>query len=400
MPAAIPALVNPPLLVWAREEAGYSREAVAARLKLALAKLEGWETGAAQPSLRQAEKLAKLYDRPFSIFALPAPPALPPLATEYRRLPKVTPGAESPELRLAVRRLVQRRRIALHLFTELGDEPVDFPLQANLRADPEELGTSIRASLQIPLERQFAWASEFVAYRQWREAVERLGVLVCQFPGKNVGEIRGTAIVHFPLPVIGINSKELPLSKPFTLVHELVHLALAASAEEKPAQTEDRNDKDWTEVERFCEATASAVLMPKAAILADPDVLAQQRRGEWEVSGMRRTARRFRVTPTAVATRLLWLRLISPSAYAAWKESWAAFRAANPERKSFGIATPAEKAVGRSGPLFTSLVLSALSNERITSADASTFLDVGYGHVEELRKGWFAQPIGYAVGAE
>lgn len=75
---------------------------------------------------------------------------------------------------------------------------------------------------------------EFAAYRVWRIAVERLGVLVCQMPGKGLGDVRGTAIVHFPLPVVGISSKELSLRKPFTLLHEVVHLALAAD-EEKPA---------------------------------------------------------------------------------------------------------------------------------------------------------------------
>jgi hypothetical protein len=53
-------------------------------------------------------------------------------------------------------------------------------------------------------------------------------------PGKGLGDVRGTAIVHFPLPVVGISSKELSLRKPFTLLHEVVHLALAAD-EEKPA---------------------------------------------------------------------------------------------------------------------------------------------------------------------
>jgi hypothetical protein len=77
-------------------------------------------------------------------------------------------------------------------------------------------------------------------------------------------------------------------------------------------------------------------------------------------------------------------------------ESWEAYRQAHPDRPSFGIATPAEKALGRSGPLFTSLVLSALSSERISSVDATHYLDVGFAHVEILRRGWIAQPVGLA----
>jgi Zn-dependent peptidase ImmA (M78 family)/DNA-binding XRE family transcriptional regulator len=390
--ASVPAFVNRSLLEWAREEAGYAPADAARKVNVALEKLLAWEDGTAQPTLRQAEALAKLYERPLSVFALPAPPQLAPLSTEYRRLPGVIPGEESPELRRAVRRLVQRRRIALHLYAEMGDEPVEFPLRAKLHEDPENVGLRIRATLGISLESQLAWPSEFAAYRAWRDAVERLGVLVCQFPGKGVGDIRGTSIVHFPLPVAGVSSKEIPLSKPFTLLHESVHLALAASREEQPALTEKRTDADWLQVERFCESAASAVLMPKDAITADPDVRSQRTGRTWEVSVLRRIARRYKVTPSAAATRLLWLGIMSTPGYAAWKQAWQSYRDAHPDRPSFGIATPAEKAVGRSGPLLTSLVLSALSSDRISSVDATNYLDVGYDHVEKLRQGWLARP--------
>jgi Zn-dependent peptidase ImmA (M78 family) len=118
----------------------------------------------------------------------------------------------------------------------------------------------------------------------------------------------------------------------------------------------------------------------------------QMRIGDWEVEAMRRIARRFRVTPTAAATRALRLGLMRPRIYNIWKDAWAAYQTAYPDRPGFGIATPAEKAVACNGPLLTSLVLSALSNEQISSTDAAKFLDVGFGHVETLRKGWMERP--------
>ena len=380
------------MLEWARKEAGFTREEAAQLIKRPIDTLRAWEEGKVQPTLRQAEALAKLYDRSFSVFSLPSPPALPPLASEYRRLPGVRAGAERPELRVAVRRLVQRRRIAVHLYAELGEEPADFPLRAHLRDDPETVGHTVREALSVAVPIQMAWASEFVAYRAWREAVERLGVLVCQFPGKGLDEVRGTSILHFPLPVVGISSKELPLSKPFTLLHEIVHLALAASREERSALAEAGSEADWLKVERFCETVAAATLMPKSVFAEDPDVAQQHRAGVWEVDSMRRIARRFRVTPTAAATRALRLGMMSSRSYNRWTDSWKSYRATHPERFGFGIATPAEKAVGRSGPLLTSLVLSALSNERISSTDAANFLDIGFGHVETLRREWMKRP--------
>jgi len=396
MAERIPALVNPLMLAWAREEAGYSVEVAAERAGFPVEKLITWESGGAQPTLRQAERLAKIYDRPFSLFSLPEPPQLPPLAAEYRRLPGVRPGAESPELRVAVRRLVQRRRLALHLYAELGDDPPDFSLRARLAENIEAVGRHLREAFGVPLAEQLGWPSEFVAYRAWRMAAEGIGILVCQFPGKGLEDLRGTSIVHFPLPVVGVSSKELPLSKPFTLLHEVVHLALAASEEEKPARDEKRDEPGWLDVERFCEAAAGAALMPAEALLADEDVASQRRAKSWDGSRMRRTARRFRVTPTAAATRLLRLGTMSPRAYAAWKDSWQEYRKAHPEKPSFGIASPAERALGRNGPRFTSLVLSALSNDRISSTDASNYLDLGFAHIESLRRSWIDAPAAFS----
>jgi hypothetical protein len=55
-------------------------------------------------------------------FFMPRPPQLAPLAMEYRRLPGVEPGHESPELRLALRQMLARRENALNLMEELGQE--------------------------------------------------------------------------------------------------------------------------------------------------------------------------------------------------------------------------------------------------------------------------------------
>lgn len=404
MPRGTPALVNPALLIWAREDAGYSSmEAAVARAGkgFSVPKLQAWESGVAQPTLNQAERLADVYGRSYSLLCLPAPPQLPPLATEYRRLPGVRPGGEPPELRFAVRRLVQRRRLGLHLYAEMGEEAPEFSLRAHLSESVESVGQRLRAALDVSLADQFSWASEFVAYRAWRVAVERLGVLVCQIPGKGIGHVRGTSIVHFPLPVAGVSSKELPLSKPFTLLHEVVHLALAASDEERSASEETRDEPGWLQVERFCEGAAGAALMPPDAITGDEDVARQRRSNDWGVEAIRRTARRFRVTPTAVVTRLLRLGVMTPAKYASWKEDWQRYRDAHPDKPGFGIASPAEKAVSRNGPLFTSLVLGALNSDRISSVDASNYLDLNFGHVETLRRGWIERPGGLvAAGIE
>ena len=51
-----------------------------------------------------------------------------------------------------------------------------------------------------------------------------------------------------------------------------------------------------------------------------------------------------------------------------------------------GIATPAEKAINRTGKPFVQLVLEALDSNRLTSVDAARYLDLKFQHFDELRQ--------------
>lgn len=378
-------MVHPPLLVWARKEAGYTLEQAAQRMKFPADKLHSWETGEAQPTLRQAEKLAKLYHRPFSVFSLPEPPKTTPLAANYRRLPGVQPGAESPELRLALREMIRRRQIAVNLIYELGDEPEPFNFQAHLGESPEAVAVKLREKLDIDVQTQLDWKNVFEAWREWRTAIERIGVLVFQFSKIELEEVRGLSILNFPLPAIGINNREIPASKPFSVMHELVHLSLANSTEERPALDEIRPDEDWQKVESFAEQVAGALLLPPEALDAQHEIRTHQKNIDWDISVIKKLARRFKVTPSALATRLLITERMTPASYHSWKEAWHDYLVDHPGTTGGGFATPAEKALNRNGKSFTLLVLEALSLDRITSMDAVNYLELGYPHIESLQ---------------
>src|SRR5687767_13824239 len=121
MAAPITALVNRHLLTWAREQSGYAPGPVAKRLNVKPERLLAWERGEVKPTVRQAQALARFHHRPFGIFFLPQPPSIPPLATEFRHLPGVTPGVEFPDLRLALRAMSYRREVMLELMEEMDE---------------------------------------------------------------------------------------------------------------------------------------------------------------------------------------------------------------------------------------------------------------------------------------
>jgi len=383
MRTSTPAFVNPTILTWARQESGYPPEPVAKRLNVKLERLLAWERGDLKPTVRQAQGLAKFYHRPFGVFFLPQPPALPPLATEYRRLPGIRPGVESPEFRLALRVMSQRREVALELSEELGVGVKDFNFTARLSEATTTVGARLREALGITAEEQLGWTSDWQAWRRWREAVETAGVLVLQFPKVSLAQARGVTLFKFPLPAIGINSKESsPGARSFTLLHEFTHLALAVGNEEHSALCETRDEVGWLEVERFAEEAASAALIPQemlSPILQRMDVSPDA----WDISSMRSLAGKFKITPLAMATRLRTVGVLSWDGYNRWKLEWNQYLGTLPKRK--GFASPVDKTLGRSGRPFVQLVLEALDMNRITAVQASHYLDLRFEHFDKLR---------------
>lgn len=384
--SSVVAPANPALLRWARIESGLEPETIAKWLKINDAsKLEAWEAGKAKPTLRQAEQLANIYKRPLGIFFLPQPPAGSPLATEYRRLPGVKPGQESPELRLALRRLQRCRAIALDLLEENGEPVRSFDLRARSSEPPEVVALRLRHALKVTVEEQKAFGSEYAAWRTWRDRTEGLGTLVFQISGVPLEQACGVTILSDPLPVIGINSKEAPDSRPFTLFHELVHLMLKKAGEERAAADDRHSESEWQQIERFADAISAATLLPAEAILEEPLVQAHGSDPAWPTEKITRLARKYRVTPLALMTRLVHLGQTNWAYYHEWRRQWEKLWRNRPKKLSKGGPSRAETILSRVGPRFASLVLRSLDESIITGPMASDYLDLKPSHFKRLR---------------
>jgi Zn-dependent peptidase ImmA (M78 family)/transcriptional regulator with XRE-family HTH domain len=390
MPTALPLPINPSVLVWAREESGYPVDRVAQRLHVKTERLVEWEEGVRQPTMKQAENLARIYHRPLTLFFRSKPPVIPALSTEYRRLSGVVPGQESPELRLALRKMSTRREIMLQLLVELGESTPAFDLIAHLSEAPATVASRLRSTLGVTPDAQRSWTSEWQAWTAWRTAAEEANILVFQFPNVPLSEARGVTLLREPLPVAAINSKEGPESRAFTLVHEIVHLMLAAGHEEVAASRETRSSEAWAEVERFAEETAAQTLVPETMLEEEIRSAGLPRNG-WDVVDVRSLARRFKITPLAMATRLRASGYFGWAHYQAWRLAWDAYVATLKPRSS-GFAHPVTTTLGRAGRPFTQLVLEALSLNRITIVNAAHYLDLKASHFEKLKNELTTRP--------
>src|SRR6266536_6497864 len=103
MARGIPALIEPTLLIWARRSAGLGLDEAAKKAQIDVEVLQAWEEGETRPSIPQLRKLGEVYKRPLAVFFLSEPPKEFDPQREFRRLAGISPQAESPKLRLALR---------------------------------------------------------------------------------------------------------------------------------------------------------------------------------------------------------------------------------------------------------------------------------------------------------
>ena len=95
----VEALVEPSLLVWARDSAGLTLEQAANKVGIKPERLASWESGTGLPTVNQLRKLGKACNRPVGVFYLPEPPRVPEPLHDFRRFPGEIARMESPSSR-------------------------------------------------------------------------------------------------------------------------------------------------------------------------------------------------------------------------------------------------------------------------------------------------------------
>ncbi len=315
MAKRILAVVEPALLRWARDTAGYTIEEVAKRLKKDARVILAWEAGDERPAMGQLRRLASIYKRPLSDFYLPKPPEERPFPHDFRRAPGEVALVYSPALRRQLRLARERRDLALSLYEELQEPIPPIGESISLSTAPEAVGARIRQLLRVDFEQQQRWGDGRSAYNAWRRRIEAIGGLVFQFESVPPDEAWGFSIVEAILPVIGINRGLAPNGRTFTMLHELTHVLLGESA---TCDIDDLAPRGAPEmrVEAFCNRAAAAALMPERTFL-DHRVIREHNhvREEWGDLEIEAIARTFGASREAAVRRLETFGLTSLNFY-------------------------------------------------------------------------------------
>ncbi len=381
MAKRVDALIKPALLIWARESAGFTKEAAANKIKIKLTKLEDWENGESRPTINQLRKIGSVYKRPLAVFYLSEVPKDFDALKDFRRFPGII-GFQQPEkLKLEVRLANYRREVALDLVKDLYGKTIDFNHKIEITDDPEEVGGKIREILKIDMAEQKAFSIGYDAFFNWRIAVERTGVLVFQSSGIDVSEMRGFSISKFPLPVISVNSKDSPTGRIYTLLHEFAHIMLRESGVCDFYDTAERQP-EINKIEIFCIHAAGAALIPRRELL---NVVGQKKDiNAWTNTELSDISRIFKTSKEVALRRLLICKLTSERFYKKKREEFLEEYRKMSEMKKEGFVPPDVKSISNSGLTFTRLVIDGYNNERITSSDLSDYLNIRLKHLPKI----------------
>ena len=383
---------NPEVLRWARERIGIPIETAAKRVHTSIERLVDWENPEAtrRPTVKQARKLAALYERPFlEFFASEIPNVLPVKLVPDFRFHRVPPY----EIELIALKKIQRwaeeqRLNTLDLLEILGDSIPEFPseLYANLNMDVDEAAQKVREFVQLPIKAQFKLSSN----QKWRlpdilrSHFSECGVLILKHSDLHKARTRGICLFAEPLPII-VYGNEAPSAQAFTVVHEFGHILLRQSAISGGPRFGNTANTGKS-IEGWCNRFAASFLIPRQALnneIARPNTP----KDELEDSVLDSLARRFSVSRHAMLIRLVNLGYVKPSFY--WRMRRPIFIEEEENYKPPPMRSPyyGSRYKNSLGTYYTGLVVEAWETGAISSHNAAEFMGIkNVAHLDDIRR--------------
>jgi len=276
-------VVKPEMFRWALERGGFGPGALAERFP----RLEAWERGEAQPTLKQLESFAQATHTPVGYLFLPEPPVERVPIPDFRTMGNERLRRPSADLLDTVYLCQQRQEWYRDFARTEGEAPLPFVGSVSLTSDIEETAARICGALGFDLEERRRTPTWTEALRRFIGQADELGVLVMvsgvvgsnNRRKLNPEEFRGFALADPLAPLVFVNGADTKAAQMFTLAHELAHIWLGQSAlsDVAPVYSPSHATEIW------CNQVAAEFLVPLAVFREEyqPKVLLRAERTGW-----------------------------------------------------------------------------------------------------------------------
>ena len=352
--------INPNVLKWAREEAGFSPAEIADKVCVTADRYKIWEKRGQNIPLGKLKSLSEYYKRQLAVFFLKDTPDKIIKPKDFRNL-TADQSKLSKEVLMVIRDVTYFRQTALELKGEeywksrygwMGEIE-------NIKKNNGVLTEWLRGRLNISIDNQLKWRSASEAFRNWRQAMEnQLGILVFQF-SMPLKEVQGFCFTdHFPYAIV-VNSKHPYTSRLFTLFHELAHIIRHHSG---ICLVDDVSEKQHEEFS--CNSFAGNFLVPQNNLTKTESL-----------TEIQTYATRLKVSREVYLRRLKEEnKITSPKFFALLEKLKTTYK--TPDKKSAFAVKPEILSRASRGETFFNIVLTALNQSQLSYTQASTMLDL------------------------
>ena len=311
-------LVNPEIIVWARERNGFTVDVLAKRLKVASHEISMWEQGTKTPSYTVLEKLAyKHFKIPIALFFFSKLPDIEDPRNNFRRLPDFELQRLSSDtlqkLRLgqayqeSLAELIPKGVYKQKLFQDLDPKGMTV----------EHLARQVRDYLGVTVQKQIALGGEEEAFKFWRHSIEEAGIYTFKDTFKDKF-ISGFCLLHSQWPIIFINNSNAFSRQLFTLIHELGHILFGiygVSDVDETYLTYMSSPEKTIEIK--CNRFAAEMLVPEDVFLSDISLF--EREGPNIIPEF---AKKYSVSREVILRKLLDHSLIGQKDYETLSGKW------------------------------------------------------------------------------
>ncbi len=382
------AYITPNVLKWARESARMTEEIAAAKVSVSIEKLSQWESGSSQPTIRQAQTLAKTYKRPFALFFLPdIPRDFQPLQ-DFRKSGSKSLTTSSIFI---IREIQQKQSWIRDIYSDNKEQKLPFVGRFSIKDNPQKVANDILQTLNInPL-----FYKSDNPIKEWIDAAETNGIFISRTSfihsrlKLDSEELQGFAIADPHAPFIFVNSEDWNAPQLFTLVHELAHIWIAETGISNEVEPNINQKDRFHPVELFCNEVAANALMPKEIILDFDTSLFQTSKNIFKI------AKQLGVSSFSLLVRALNLKIISLTTYQDLKKQAdkdfeeylrreAEKKAKQKEKEKSGGPNYFLLQLNRNSRLFTQTVLDAFRGGYIEPTLASNLLNVQVNKFQKL----------------
>jgi Zn-dependent peptidase ImmA (M78 family) len=264
----------------------------------------------------------------------------------------------------------ERREMLIELYELLEQPTPEIMLNVEGGTDQKRAAEKITEFLAFNRAQLQQANDPYAALKFWKQTVEAKGVLVCQTSvnthlSVELETVRGFCIAQKPFPVIVVNPKDSPYGRIFTLIHELVHIALGESVIQN-TDFEEENTPNLDPIEVFCNQVAADVLVPENELLETVNL-------EMLEEDLPRISKFFHVSPEVIMRRLLTLGNVSRRNYQMYRNRQLA-KYRNAPARAGGAAPYHNRLLNTAGEYFARTAFTAYYEQKITRAELASVL--------------------------